>query len=127
MKVTKTIREFVEHQVNLKMEQSTPLTELKRKADDAQQKYEHDIEAMREECRKKLLNICAKYGINSQHTERFSVSDYAKYDLPEVQEYTRVRNELYKKRDCAIMDILATMELGGTKAELMEMIDKLTF
>lgn len=127
MRVTKTIREYVERQVHLKMEQCTPLTELKRKANDAQQKYEYDIKAMREECNKKLLDICTKYGIDSKHADRFSVSDYARHDLPEVQEYARVQNELYKKRDCAIMDILATMELGGTKAELMEMINNLKF
>lgn len=126
MKVTKTIRDFVERQVNFKMEQSEPLLELKSKADETRKKFQNEIDGTLQECNKKLFDIYSKYGI--KHTGGSTARVYVpSYDLPEVQKYRALEDSLWRQRDNAITEILATMELGGTKAELMEMINNLQF
>ena len=97
MRVTKTIREFVDHQVNLKMEQSVSLTELKRKADETEQEYMQETKSDQREYQEKLRNICSKYGINTEDIGTSYMSCPGKYYLPEVEQYQKLRQELCDK------------------------------
>lgn len=113
MKVTKTIREYVEYQVNLKMEQSElfrSLSTIRRKDRELREQYDSKCRVVRDEYDRKMRELYDAYqnALNSQ-------------------KYSEVSDELNKKKRVAIMDILTTMELGGTKAELMEMINNLKF
>ena len=125
MRVTKAIREYIEQQVSLKANQSESIVELKKKADDEEPRFKNDVEVIQNECRKKMQDIADKYGIQNSYSRYLTVNDG--YLLPGNIRYREARDELLKKKNLAITEILATMELGGTKAELMEMIDKLTF
>ena len=136
MKMTKAIREFIEDQVTERAESAsnTQLTELREAADAACNRWNSALEAARKEFNAKLAELGAAHGlacidyygkpVNPQITG-FQYAD-RRY-LPEVKAYDEYRAQLDNKRDRAIKDIIVSMELGGTKKELMEMIEALEF
>ena len=136
MKMTKAIREFIEEQVTERAESAsnTRLTELREAADAACNRWNSALEAARKEFNTKLVELGAAHGlacidyygkpVNPQITG-FQYAD-RRY-LPEVKAYDEYRAQLDNKRDRAIKDIIVSMELGGTKKELMEMIEALEF
>lgn len=125
MRVTKAIREYVEHQVSLKVQQSELLAELKQKAQNEEQNFLDDFKSIRSEYEEKLKGLVGKYKIDKKHSN--GIGDFTAHYLPANIQYRCAENELLKKKTDAITEILATMELGGTKAELMEMINNLKF
>ena len=134
MKMTKAIREFIEEQVTERAESDTKLNELREAADAARDSWNNAKEAARKEFNAKLAELGAAHGlacvdyygkpINPQITG-FQYVD-CRY-LPEVKAYNEYKAQLDSKCDRAIKDIIVSMELGGTKAELMEMIEALKF
>lgn len=134
MKMTKAIREFIKEQVTERAESNAKLIELREAADAASERWDNAKEAARKEFDAKLAELGATYGlayidyygkpVNPQITG-FQYVD-CRY-LPEVKAYNEYRAQLNNKRDRAIKDIIVSMELGGTKAELMEMIAALEF
>ena len=134
MKMTKTIREFIEEQVTERAESNAKLIELRETADAARDSWNNAKEAARKEFNAKLAELGEAHGlacidyygkpVNPQITG-FQYVD-CRY-LPEVKAYDEYRAQLDSKRDRAIKDIIVSMELGGTKTELMEMIAALEF
>lgn len=136
MKMTKAIREFIEEQVTERAESAsnTRLTELREAADAARERWNNALEAARKEFDAKLAELGAAYGFAyigysgkpaDPQISGFSCTDY-RY-LPEVKAYNEYKAQLDSKRARAIKDIIVSMELGGTKKELMEMIAALEF
>lgn len=136
MKMTKAIREFIEEQVTERAESAsnTRLTELREAADAARERWNSALEAARKEFDAKLAELGAAYGFAyigysgkpaDPQISGFSCTDY-RY-LPEVKAYNAYKAQLDSKRARAIKDIIVSMELGGTKKELMEMIAALEF
>lgn len=136
MKMTKAIREFIEEQVTECAESAsnTRLTELREAADAARERWNNALKAVRKEFDAKLAELGAAHGLAyidycgnpaNPQISGFSCTDY-RY-LPEVKAYDEYKTQLDIKRARAIKDIIVTMELGGTKKELMEMIAALEF
>ena len=134
MKMTKTIREFIEEQVTERVESNAKLIELREAADAACNRWNNALEAVRKEFDAKLAELGATHGL--AYTDYYGnpanpqISSFRNTDcryLPEVKAYDEYRAQLNSKRDRAIKDIIVSMELGGTKKELMEMISALEF
>ena len=134
MKMTKTIREFIEEQVTERAESNAKLIELRETADAARDRWNNALEAARKEFDAKLAELGATHGL--AYTDYYGnpanpqISSFRNTDcryLPEVKAYDEYRAQLNSKRDRAIKDIIVSMELGGTKKELMEMIATLEF
>lgn len=134
MKMTKTIREFIEEQVTERAESNAKLIELREAADAARERWNSALEAARKEFDAKLAELGTAYGF--AYTDYYGnhadpqISNFRNADcryLPEVKEYDEYKAQLNSKRDRAIKDIVVSMELGGTKKELMEMIAALEF
>ena len=134
MKMTKTIREFIEEQVTERAESNAKLIELRETADAACNRWNNALEAARKEFDAKLAELGATHGL--AYTDYYGnpanpqISSFRNADcryLPEVKAYDEYRAQLNSKRDRAIKDIIVSMELGGTKKELMEMIGALEF
>ena len=134
MKMTKTIREFIEEQVTERAENDAKLNELREAADTACNRWNNALEAARKEFDTKLAELGATHGL--AYTDYYGnhadpqISNFRNADcryLPEVKAYDEYRAQLNNKRDRAIKDIIVSMELGGTKKELMEMIETLKF
>ena len=134
MKMTKTIREFIEEQVTERAESNAKLIELRETADAACNRWNNALEEARKEFDAKLAELGATHGL--AYTDYYGnpanpqISNFRNADcryLPEVKAYDEYKAQLNSKRDRAIKDIIVSMELGGTKAELMEMIAALEF
>ena len=134
MKMTKAIREFIEEQVTERAESNAKLIELRETANAARDSWNNAKEAARKEFDAKLAELGVAHGlacidyygkpVNPQITG-FQYAD-CRY-LPEVKAYNEYKAQLDIKCDRAIKDIIVSMELGGTKKELMEMIAALEF
>lgn len=136
MKMTKAIREFIEEQVTERAESAsnTRLTELREAADAARDRWHNALEAARKEFDAKLAELGAAHGLvymtYSGKVADPQISGFQCTDnryLPEVKAYNEYKAQLDSKRARAIKDIIVSMELGGTKKELMEMIAALEF
>lgn len=135
MKMTKTIREFIEEQVIDRMAAATSnrLQELEERAKKAREDWNAQLDAARQEFEVKLAELAKSVGYEyvgydckpSLPGVSFHCVDY-RY-LPEVKELEAYRRELSNKKAKAIKEIIVSMELGGTKKELLEMIAALEF
>ena len=134
MKMTKAIREFIEEQVAERAESNAKLAELREAADTARDSWNNALEVAQKEFNAKLAELGAAHGLaytdyyGNPANPRITGFQYAdcRY-LPEVKAYNEYKAQLERKRDRAIKDIIVSMELGGTKKELMEMIAALEF
>ena len=134
MKMTKTIREFIEEKVTERAENDAKLNELREAADTARKRWDDVLKEAKKEFNAKLAELGEAYGLVYQtysgevvHPQIHSFQYVESRYLPEVKAYDEYRAQLNNKRDRAIKDIIVSMELGGTKKELMEMIETLKF
>ena len=134
MKMTKTIREFIEEQVTERAENDAKLNELREAADTARKRWDDVLKETKKEFNAKLAELGEAYGLVYQtysgevvHPQIYSFQYVESRYLPEIKAYDEYRAQLNNKRDRAIKDIIVSMELGGTKKELMEMIETLKF
>lgn len=134
MKMTKAIREFIEEQVTERAENDAKLNELREAADTARKRWDDVLKETKKEFNAKLAELGEAYGLVYQtysgevvHPQIYSFQYVESRYLPEVKAYDEYRAQLNNKRERAIKDIIVSMELGGTKKELMEMIETLKF
>ena len=135
MKMTKAIREFIEEQVSDRLEAATTgrLQELEERAKKAREEWSAQLEATKQDFEAKLAELAEQFGYQyisyagKPSLPGISFHCVDNSYLPEVKEYEAYRRELRNKEAKAVKDIIVSMELGGTKAELMEMIAALEF
>ena len=127
MKISKTLREYIEEQVNIKANESKTIAELKAKADEAAAKLNAERKVLQDEWNKTWKSVAEKYGVSWRYAPSVSLNGAHPNDLPEVIAYENAKNDLREKKRLAVLNIIAEMELGGTKAELMEKLSNLQF
>ena len=134
MKVTKIVREFVEEEINKKYPMPEP-----DKVGMAQ--LDNDINDVKERIKKEagefIFNKMKEAGIViDERMVSIKVTDWRYLDKNGVSYYNgtvnalrvayeEVSNEVKAKRETALKNILVSLELGGTKKELMEMLANL--
>lgn len=128
MRVTKIIRDYVEKRVN---EIYGELTEEEKLYEEEKAKFENEVKLANERIRKIIEEESEKipnpYGLRLDITTSTIYSTW-RYggELPEIQAKARIKeNERADKKNKAIENILITLELGGTKAQLEEMLKEL--
>lgn len=134
MKMTDSIREFIKEQVTERAESDAKLIELREAADVARKRWDNALKNAKEEFNTKLAELGKAYGLVCQtYSGKVvypQIYDFQYVDsryLPEVKAYNEYRTQLYSKRDRIIKYIIVSMELGDTKAELMERIEMVKF
>ena len=134
MKVTKIVREFVEEEVNKKYPMPEP-----DKVGMAQ--LDNDINNVKERIKKEagefIFNKMKEAGIViDEKMVSIKVVDWRYFDKNGVSYYNgtvnalraayeEVSNEVKAKRETALKNILVSLELGGTKKTLMDMLANL--
>ena len=134
MKVTKIVREFVEEEINKKYPMPEPdkvgMAQLDNDISNAQ-------ERIRKEAGEFIFNKMKEAGIViDERMVSIKVADWRYFDKNGVSYYNgtvnalraayeKVSNEVKAKRETALKNILVSLELGGTKKELMEMLANL--
>lgn len=134
MKVTKIVRDFVEEKVNEKYPlpvEPTEAIELER------EELEHRVSEAKAAASEFLAAKLRELGIVYPATvARLKITSfnrinnnnnctYADYIRPIRDAYLEEKAEVEAKRAKAQKDILVSLELGGTKAELLEMLANL--
>ena len=135
MRVTKIIREYVEKSVKER------LPKPEKPADTLQEEYNAFVKSLETCCRNAMKEFVRNHGGEFC----FSYSGYDA-DMVEAQiayvdkkcnlvypalktiamdEYYNLCKEIEKKRDAVIEDILVSLELGGTRTDLEEMLSKI--
>ena len=122
MRVTKLIREYVTTEVGKKY--NDRIKNATKAYDEERKSIEEQIKQIAEEANKKAMAIVAEHkGYEIRYCGGVAIStsgtlfNYDKWNEGQ-QELTKLKEEKVK----CINDILITLELGGTKAELEEMI-----
>lgn len=134
MKVTKIVRDFVEEKVNEKYPlpvEPKEAIELERK--ELNSRVVEAMAAASEVLTAKLHELGVVYPAEITHMEVTAfnrISDkcgrtYIDYIRPIRDAYLEKKAEVEAKRAKAQKDILVSLELGGTKAELLEMLANL--
>ena len=126
MRVTRLIREYVEKKVR----ESYPKTEIELAWEEHDKSLEEAVaeadEIIFEFTEKLAEELNAKYGFpadsNLRAVHRGSISRRYDYDAEIYQASCKARDERQKKIDEKIEEILLTLELGGTKADLDKML-----
>ena len=133
MRVTKTIREFIEKEVSNRLD--AKYTAEKEEAD-FQTKVEQDVwEAAMDAAQKAydeyMAGAFAQYGfLKDLHTDKDRCVELRKhmaFTIKDKQSYNGVQCWRRRKDDEAksiVNDIIVELELGGDKATLMAMLDK---
>ena len=134
MKVTKIVRKFVEEEINKKYPMPEPdkvgMAQLDNDINDAK-------ERIKKEAGEFIFNKMKEAGIViDERMVSIKVVDWRYFDKNGVSYYNGTVNALraaYEevskgvkaKRETALKNILVSLELGGTKKELMEMLANL--
>ena len=134
MKVTKIVREFVEEEINKKYPMPEP-----DKVGIAQ--LDNDINNVKERIKKEagefIFNKMKEAGIViDEKMVSIRVTDWLYLDKNDVSYYNgtvnalraayeEVSNKVKAKRETALKNILVSLELGGTKKTLMDMLANL--
>lgn len=134
MKVTKIVREFVEEEINKKYPMPEP-----DKVGMAQ--LDNDINNAKERIKKEagefIFNKMKEAGIViDERMVSIKVVDWRYFDKNSVSYYNgtvnalrvayeEASNEVKAKRETALKNILVSLELGGTKKTLMDMLANL--
>lgn len=127
MRVTRLIREYVVKKVNESYPKSVAelvYEEHNRKINDA---ITEANEKVYEYAKKLAEELNARYGFPADSSLRAcdhynSITNKYDYDSEIYQAYRKAKDERKKKIEGKIEEILITLELGGSKADLDEML-----
>lgn len=134
MKVTKIVRDFVEEKVNEKYPLPVEPTEaIAQEREELDHRVSEAMAAASEVLTAKLHELGVVYPAEITRMEVTSFNrintkgdrTYASYIRPIRDAYLEEKAEVEAKRAKAQKDILVSLELGGTKAELLEMLANL--
>ena len=134
MKVTKIVRDFVEEKVNEKYPLPVePKEAIELEREELNNRVVEAMAAASEVLAAKLRELGIVYPATVARLKITSFNrinsnnncTYADYIRPIRDAYLEERAEVEAKRAKAQKDILVSLELGGTKAELLEMLANL--
>lgn len=134
MKVTKIVRDFVEEKVNEKYPLPVAPTEaIEQEREELAHRVAEALAAASDALTAKLHELGVVYPADIARIEVTSFNrintkgdrSYADYVCPIRDAYREERAAVEAKRAKAQKEILVSLELGGTKAELLEMLANL--
>lgn len=123
MRVTKVIREYIEKRVN---DVYNPrIDSIGKEYYEEKEKIENEVREIVNRANNEINKLLAENGY-SMTWGRKQMLETKNIDNQDItDEISRKRNELRKEKSEKITDIIVTLELGGTKAELEEMLKNL--
>ena len=135
MRVTKLIREYVEKTVKEKMPNPAKPT------DTLSDEYDALIDSLETHCRNAIKEFVYQHGgefffsysgydadkveFQAAYADKNCELRYPRVNSMLIEEYNKTCKEMTKKRNATIEDILVSLELGASRAELEEMLSKI--
>ena len=134
MRVTKTIREFIEREVGIRLapKYEAEKQEAKRQIGIEHEIYEACLAAMQEACNKVLDKAITDHGFFEDLRPKsddycVELRKYRAFRIRGFQDYPSVHCYQLRMADEArkiVDEIIVELELGGDKAKLMEMLNE---
>ena len=127
MRVTKAIRDYIEKKVFDEYDKAK--NELKKDYEKREERAKKEIKEMLESTVLENINIILNYyGMEQIEKEDAFNRFYMNIqNREEIAEINRKRTEIYVLAKDKITEILATLELGGTKEDLDKMLSEIKF
>lgn len=128
MRVSKAVKEYIEKQVNAKFPKSP--AELKNEEIDkvAVEMYNAYVEEMKKHSKDVINTLVKQYNIKEddisidENGHYYRSNPFQTYNTPTHRAYVSARQKRNKMIEEKIQDIIVTLELGGTKADLEKML-----
>lgn len=131
MRVTKTIRNYIEETISKKAQDYLTTSNAIQQAKADRKMLESRIDEILDEANAKLAQLVKETNLDTNCTYSRGLIVYCnnRYvgGLPSEKIASTIQQEIRDKTAKAIQEIELDMELGGTKAELIEALSKVTF
>lgn len=133
MRLNKEIRAYIEKQLKEKSNRDPQLMALNAQYETVRKEFEARIDAIVDEANKKLAVLAEEYNYSRTTWNdvpcplELGSTTYASVGLPENKPYQNYKNKLNKAVNEKLEEIVIGIQLGGTKDELMEMLNNATF
>lgn len=127
MRITKRIEDYILQQVTNRAHQSPEYIQSKKEADKELQAFNEELEVLKTRVRNELNNMAEAYGIEGNEPLSFQIYGSYRVPLPAVLAHEKMDRELFNKIRNKVQDIIITMEMGGTKDQLQELLDEVSF
>ena len=125
MRVTKLVREYIEREVSRKFnEKDLELKQIQESYEKARLQFEKELKKIRTKADvevEKAIKSCGYVGSREKYVE---ISTYG-ITNPYYNELQQRKNELVKIKKDKVDEILITLELGGTRSDLDDMLSKI--
>lgn len=133
MRLNKEIREYIENQIMNKAMDNEKLKELKAAYEAAKTEMEIRVNAIVNEANEKLAQLCEETGFQHRGWNgdvcpiMVETRNFTRGNIPEFKLYDELRNELARQAQEKTKEVFVSIQLGGNKDDLMQMLDDITF
>lgn len=135
MRVTKDVQTYIEDKLTQKALSKQEFQDLSVKAKEAEEAYQNEVNKILSEATSRIKEVCIKhdmiaidrYGDESWPEVRIDSYRHGTHRLKIVAERNKMEDSLVRKAHEAAKDICIELALGGSKADLMRLIDETQF
>lgn len=133
MRLNKEIREYIENQIYQKAMDNDKLRELEDIYNKQAAVLEVEIKKITDEANQKLAALAASYEYSKKNWNgleeplQIASTSYLKGGLVSFQRHRELKDRLAAKAKEKAKDIIFDIQLGGTKDQLREMLENVTF
>lgn len=129
MRITKRIEEYIYQQVEKKAYDSPEIKALKQASDIEEQHYQAALEKIRQTAKTAYIQLLTDMNVSNaeMHTFTYSTGFRGTTILPATEAYHEARKKLRDKIKETVDEILVTMEMGGDKDTLNQLLDAVNF
>lgn len=133
MRLNKEIREYIENQIYQKAMDNDELRELEDIYNRQAAALEIEIRKITDEANQKLAALTASYEYSKKNWNgieeplQIAATTYVRGGLTSFERYRELKNRLEAKASEKAKDIIFDIQLGGTKDQLREMLENVTF
>lgn len=133
MRLNKEIREYIENLINDKAMENAKLKELKAAYDAEKEEMEARVTAIVDEANAKLAQLCEETGFKHKSWNgelcpiTVEIRNFARNDLPAYEPYNDLKRELSRQAQEKTKEVFVSIQLGGSKDDLMQTLDDITF
>lgn len=133
MRLNKEIREYIENLINNRAMENAKLKELKAVYDAEKEEMEARVDAIVDEANAKLARLCEETGFKHRGWNgdlspiTVETRNFACNDIPAYKPYNDLKHELSRQAQEKTREVFVSIQLGGSKDDLMQMLDDITF
>jgi len=129
MRVTNNIKDYIYERLNKKAEESPKFKDASKRMHEIQTEIINALEVIEEEAAVKAKEVYAQHGVQFEETVKLyrGWNNTYYHRVPEYRECEQITRTLREKAKQEATEICFNLELGGTKDQIAEMIDSITF